>query len=424
MCGRYALGLRATFIRHRLRENGMPVDDAPEDDEVRESYNFAPGYNGLVYRADTPPSGADVHQRAHAVGGNNQRESDEVVSDADEDVEKETKRSAADTPYEVKYKLQAMKWGLIPFWTKRDPGYGSLMKTINARDDSLASKGGMWNTMKKTKRCIILAQGFYEWLKKDGGKTKIPHFVKRKDGKLMCFAGLWDCVQYEGREDRLWTYTIITTDPNKQLGFLHDRMPVILDNGSDDIKTWLDTGRTEWTQELQSLLKPYSGELEIYPVNQAVGKVGNNSPDFIVPLDSSENKSNIANFFGNAKVKSPKRDAKQETSNHESKIIKEEEQSTSDVARSEDNAPMPTAPAAASTKKREAEFEADYKPSKQVKLEDTAAEVIKESKTTPLKASSTRKLRSATSNGSATKTSKDKGQVSTGSQKITSFFSK
>ena len=88
--------------------------------------------------------------------------------------------------------------GLIPFWTKRNPDYGSVMKTINARDDSLAANGGMWNTMKKGKRCIVLAQGFYEWLKKNGGKEKIPHYTKRKDGQLMCFAGLWDCVQYEG----------------------------------------------------------------------------------------------------------------------------------------------------------------------------------------------------------------------------------
>lgn len=73
------------------------------------------------------------------------------------------------------------------------------MKTINARDDSLAANGGMWNTMKRGKRCVVVAQGFYEWLKKNGGKEKIPHYTKRKDGQLMCFAGLWDCVQYEGQ---------------------------------------------------------------------------------------------------------------------------------------------------------------------------------------------------------------------------------
>jgi putative SOS response-associated peptidase YedK len=70
------------------------------------------------------------------------------------------------------------------------------MKTINCRDDSLLNDGGMWTTMKKKKRCIVVAQGFYEWLKK--GNQKLPHFTKRKDGQLMLLAGLWDCVRFEG----------------------------------------------------------------------------------------------------------------------------------------------------------------------------------------------------------------------------------
>lgn len=91
-----------------------------------------------------------------------------------------------------------MATGLVPFWTKRNPDYGSMMRTINCRDDSLIEDRGMWTTMKRRKRCIIIAQGFYEWLKKGGTKDKVPHFTKRKDGRLMCFAGLWDCVQFEG----------------------------------------------------------------------------------------------------------------------------------------------------------------------------------------------------------------------------------
>lgn len=102
-------------------------------------------------------------------------------------------------------------------------------------------------------------------------------------------------------ESKLYSYTIITTSSNQQLGFLHDRMPVILNNGSDDIFKWLDSNRSEWTKELQSLLKPYQGELECYPVSKDVGKVGNNSPNFVIPIDSGANKQNIANFFGNQK---------------------------------------------------------------------------------------------------------------------------
>lgn len=93
-----------------------------------------------------------------------------------------------------------MRWGLIPFWTKQEPAnYGAIMRTINCRDDSLIEDRGLWTQMKRRKRCLVICQGFYEWLKKGpGGKEKIPHFVKRKDGELMCFAGLWDCVSYEG----------------------------------------------------------------------------------------------------------------------------------------------------------------------------------------------------------------------------------
>jgi hypothetical protein len=80
-------------------------------------------------------------------------------------------------------------------------------------------------------------------------------------------------------------------------------MPVLLEPGSEAMRTWLDPKRTTWSKELQSILKPYEGELECYPVAKEVGKVGNNSPDFIIPVNSKENKSNIANFFSHAKKK-------------------------------------------------------------------------------------------------------------------------
>jgi hypothetical protein len=86
-------------------------------------------------------------------------------------------------------------------------------------------------------------------------------------------------------------------------------MPVILDNGSENLRKWLDPKRYEWSKELQSLLKPYDGELEVYPVSKDVGKVGNNSPTFIIPIDSKENKSNIANFFAKGTTN---KDVKQE----------------------------------------------------------------------------------------------------------------
>ncbi|KAH8902646.1 DUF159-domain-containing protein, partial [Coniochaeta sp. PMI_546] len=329
MCGRYALALRPSQVRQLLQQDDMPVDDAPEDEgphAPRQSYNFAPGYHGIVYRADVPDWGAGP-AREHGSGSGSKRRktaggSDEKAVETAGDGEAEIDAPASTTgtqeadhrdhqqrqqQHDPKhYILQSMKWGLIPFWTKRNPGYGSLMKTINCRDDSLATPGGMWSSMKARKRCVVVAQGFYEWLKV-GPREKVPHFVKRKDGRLMCFAGLWDCVRYEGEGEEegeaQYTYTVVTTDSNQQLKFLHDRMPVILDPGSEELRMWLDPGRYEWSKELQGLLRPFRGELEVYPVSKEVGKVGNNSPSFVVPVASRENKANIANFFGNAAAK-------------------------------------------------------------------------------------------------------------------------
>ncbi|KAI1434295.1 DUF159-domain-containing protein [Xylaria sp. CBS 124048] len=325
MCGRYALALRPSQIRQMLRDDNMPVDEAPDDDSdddsgghngPRQSYNFAPGYYGVVYRADVPDRGAGPRSRRYEQTSSEDADDAPSSARSEKDVKEQDERTdqtqTSPDDENVHYKLQAMKWGLIPFWTKRNPGYGSLMKTINCRDDSLARGGGLWSAMKGRKRCVVIAQGFYEWLKKDGGREKIPHFVKRKDGKLMCLAGLWDVATYENDEQKHYTYTIITTDSNKQLNFLHDRMPVILENGSENMEKWLDPKRYEWSNELQSLLKPYDGELEVYPVSKDVGKVGNNSPAFIIPIDSKENKSNISHFFAKGKAKADKKDGREE----------------------------------------------------------------------------------------------------------------
>lgn len=217
-------------------------------------------------------------------------------------------------------------------------------------------------------------------------------------------------------------------------------MPVILDNGSDAIRTWLDPKRSEWSKELQSLLRPYEGELECYPVSKEVGKVGNNSPDFIVPVASTENKNNIANFFSN-----PKGSAKKEVNNMEGTEIKDrsvkveheegEDRATVDVARTEDNAPVPVpAPTAAKNSKRvyddDAVEKADDAPaSKIAKIESgkRLGPVFHESPEkgsvhkSPEKSSS-RKTRSATSNNTASKRSA--GHTGNGSQKITNFFNK
>lgn len=315
-----------------------------------------------------------------------------------------------------------------------------MMKTINCRDDSLFENRGMWTSMKHKKRCIVIAQGFYEWLKKNGGKEKIPHYIKRKDGKLMCMAGLWDCVQYEGSDEKIYSYTIITTDSNKQLKFLHDRMPVILENGSEDIWTWLDPKRYTWSKELQSLLKPYQGELEIYPVSKDVGKVGNNSPTFIVPISSSENKNNIANFFTTlksikaiaasqtSKMGSTKNEDTKDEVDLENTGIKQdsdEKRKTINHSGTEDNAPPPIPDEAKSSRGRKRKHigdipDEDQSPAKTGKKSDDIPK--KAILASPVK-KMTRKTRSADSNGTspakAGAAKKEKG-----TQKITNFFSK
>ncbi|KAH6633312.1 hypothetical protein C7974DRAFT_462885 [Boeremia exigua] len=416
MCGRYALALRPSEVRQQLEQSQMPVEEAPNDDDVRQSYNFAPGYHGLVYRAE-------VGDRSVQQDQNN------------EDAMPPKEECAKDT----KYKLQSMQWGLVPFWTKRNPDYGSKMKTINCRDDSLFEDRGMWTTMKKQKRCIIVAQGFYEWLKKNNGKEKIPHFTKRKDGQLMCFAGLWDRVQFEDSEQPLYTYSIITTDSNKQLNFLHDRMPVILDNGSDAVRIWLDPNRTEWNQDLQALLKPYDSELECFPVSKDVGKVGNNSPSFIIPVDSAQNKSNIANFFGNQRKLAKKTDTagivKTEhdlgTSTIQSGHVQiehdadETRDTVSHLEGTEDNAPLPvplTSPSQGDEVKSGIKREADNaspatEDEPHAKRNKTASP---QSHASPVKTPAKKQgTRSATSNGSAAKIR----VKSDGNARITSFFS-
>lgn len=409
MCGRYALGIRASFVRYQLQRNGLDVADAPPDEEVRESYNFSPGAFGLVYRASVPDSGFDDSEQ-----GRDQEASIEAVDgvrseEAGDLTGSPSKTTSTSHEQSFSFSLFKAKWGLIPFWTKRSPDYGSMMRTINCRDDSLIENRGMWTTMKQRKRCIVIAQGFYEWLKK--GKEKVPHFVKRKDGQLMLFAGLWDCVKYEDATDKLYTYTIITTDSNKQLNFLHDRMPVILDPNTDAIKLWLDPTANKWSKELQSILKPYEGELECYPVNKDVGKVGNNSPDFIIPVDSKENKKNIANFFDNTKKNNARVEEQRETMDH---------------GDSENNAPLPVPPAAEGGLKRKAVDDGEHA-TKVPKIESSTKQggtpnVSPTKPVTPAKQLNVKKPRSATSNEGVSK--KPSPLKTDTSPRITSFFTK
>jgi len=165
-------------------------------------------------------------------------------------------------------------WGLIPSWAK-DPVMGQRL--INARGETLAEKPSFRGGY-KYKRCLILADGFYEWKSQPGTKTKIPHFIHLKTGRPFAFAGLWD--EWHSSDGSLIrSCTIITTTPNKLMAGIHDRMPVILQ--AKDYNDWLDTApRTPDT--LNHLIKAFpADQMEAYPVSALVNTPKNDRAELI-----------------------------------------------------------------------------------------------------------------------------------------------
>lgn len=179
-------------------------------------------------------------------------------------------------PNDAKNKADFFIWGLIPSWAK-DPSIGN--KLINARGETIAEKPSFRGGF-KYKRCLILADGFYEWKTQPGAKTKTPYFIHMKDRQPFAFAGLWDEWQSsEGSSVR--TCTIITTEPNELMSSLHNRMPVILDPKDYDL--WLDA-TPQTPDKLTHLIKSFPTEgMSAHPVSTLVNKPGNDRPECVVP---------------------------------------------------------------------------------------------------------------------------------------------
>ena len=171
--------------------------------------------------------------------------------------------------------LTQMHWGLIPSWAK-DPAIGNRM--INARAETLGVKPAFRVALRK-RRCLVVADGFYEWQQRARGKQ--PIYIMLKSREPFGFAGLWDTwTSPEGEAIR--TCTIITTDPNDLLKPIHDRMPVILTRDAEGV--WLDPTIQE-PARLLPLLKPYPPEeMEVYPVSTWVNKPAHDSPACIEAL--------------------------------------------------------------------------------------------------------------------------------------------
>lgn len=218
MCGRYRLSRRKQIIEEYF-------DVSPWDDDWSPRYNIAPTQPIPVIRQH---------------------------------------------PKEPVRQISYMKWGLLPYWSK-DPSI--VASTINAKSETAAEKPAFRNPL-KFRRCLIPADGFYEWKRTAGAKQ--PFSFEVNEGELFAFAGLWDgWKDAEGKWVR--TCSILTTTPNAVTVKVHTRMPVILDRESYDL--WLDPGMTN-ARVVSELLKPYDARMmQCYPVSSRVNHVANDDEE-------------------------------------------------------------------------------------------------------------------------------------------------
>ena len=166
--------------------------------------------------------------------------------------------------------LSFYQWGLVPFWAK-DVSMGSKM--INAKAETISKKPSFKKSF-NSKRCLVLADGFYEWKKE--GKNKTPYFIYLKNHSPFAFAGIWD--EWRDAEGKsLRSFSIITTSSNDLMKPIHVRMPVILK--PEEEKEWLSTNNS---QPLLQLLKPYSSaEMQLHAVSALVNSPINDGPELI-----------------------------------------------------------------------------------------------------------------------------------------------
>jgi putative SOS response-associated peptidase YedK len=183
-------------------------------------------------------------------------------------------------PNDGKMTLDYFVWGLIPSWAK-DPKIGGRM--INARAETVTEKTS-FRAAYKRRRCLILADGFYEWSKErlsDGRDVKTPVYIRLESGEPFAFAGLWE-LWHSVEGDEVYSCTIITMPPNDLLESIHDRMPLIL--SSDLYERWLDQEEKP-SEEMADYLLPYpADQMVAYPVSTLVNSSANDVPDCIVPV--------------------------------------------------------------------------------------------------------------------------------------------
>jgi putative SOS response-associated peptidase YedK len=179
-------------------------------------------------------------------------------------------------PNDAKNKADFFVWGLIPSWAK-DPAMGNRL--INARGETLAEKPSFRGAF-KYKRCLILADGFYEWKSQPGTKIKVPHFIFLKSRQPFAFAGLWD-EWHSPDGDSIRSAAIVTTGPNELMAPIHNRMPVILPPSA--YAQWLNPA-PQTPDRLLPLLKPFpAAEMSAHPVSTLVNSPANDRAELVVP---------------------------------------------------------------------------------------------------------------------------------------------
>jgi len=235
MCGRFTLRTPAARIAEQFDVEDLPL--------LEPRYNIAPGQPVLVVR----PRGAsqESFSRESSPGG----------------------REAV-----------LLKWGLVPHWAK-DPAIGNRL--INARAESAASKPA-FNTALRRRRCLIPADGFYEW--QATGKGKQPYYIRLRGDELFAIAGLWD--RWEGPDGSyLETCTLLTTEPNELVAAIHNRMPVIL--RPEEYAVWLDPHVSD-PARLLPLCRPLpAGQMEALVVSRRVNVPTVDDPECIRPAADS-----------------------------------------------------------------------------------------------------------------------------------------
>ena len=179
-------------------------------------------------------------------------------------------------PKQPMRELSLLRWGLIPSWMKDSSAAATM---INARSETTGTKPAFRDAL-KSRRCLIPADGFYEWQRV--GKTKQPYCFEVGNAQMFAFAGIWDRWK-DPSGNWVKTCSILTTTSNAVTSAVHDRMPVILDPDSYDL--WLDPGAQDasWASEL---LKPYDAQLmRCYPINTRINHVANDDEECSAPVE-------------------------------------------------------------------------------------------------------------------------------------------